>query len=145
MSKAKHNVVSYSKVDNSKIDFTELEVSDRANGQSNAYVRYKCEKNGERQFDIQTPVIKMDSGGIPDGDMYKTFSSKCMVRIPLEPNPNVRGESEEDYKQRSAKLEVMRKTIQSLDTYMVDNKPALFKNSKNADQDEKQYNKSLAK
>ena len=60
MSKAKHNVVSYSKVDNSKIDFTELEVSDRANGQSNAYVRYKCEKNGERQFDIQTPVIKME-------------------------------------------------------------------------------------
>ena len=134
MSKAKHNVISYSKVDTSRIGFTDLEDNDRIPSQKIGYVRYDHQKNGERQFDIQTPEIKLDNYGIPDGDgpYYKTTSSRAFVKIPLEVNNMVKGESDEERTKRSSKLTKFRKSLEAIDKYMEDNKEKFFGSAKTA-------------
>lgn len=134
MSKAKHNVISYSKVNTSQIGFTDLEDSDRVPSQKIGYVRYDHPKNGERQFDIQTPEIKMDNYGIPDSSSpyHQTTASRAFVKIPLEVNNMVKGESDEERSKRSAKLDKFRKTLEAIDTYMLENKEKIFGSAKTA-------------
>jgi len=134
MSKAKHNVISYSKVDLDRISFTDLESTERVPSQDIGYIRYDHPKNGERQFDIQTPEIKMDAGGIPDaeGPYYKTTASRGFVKIPLEINPNVKGETDEDRESRKEKLQKFKESLEALDKYMEDNKEKFFGSAKQA-------------
>lgn len=134
MSKAKHNVISYSKVDLDRISFTDLESTERVPSQEIGYIRYDHPKNGERQFDIQTPEIKMDAGGIPDGDgpFYKTTAQRGFVKIPLEVNPNVKGETDEEREARKEKLQKFKETLEALDKHMEDNKEKFFGSAKQA-------------
>lgn len=134
MSKAKHNVISYSNVETTRIGFTDLEDNERIPSQKIGYVRYDHPTNGERQFDIQTPEIKMDNYGIPDGDgpYYKTIASRAFVKIPLEVNELVKGESEQDRSKRAAKLLKFRQTLEKLDVYMEENKEKFFGSAKTA-------------
>lgn len=134
MSKAKHNVISYSKVDLERISFTDLESTERVPSQEIGYIRYDHPKNGERQFDIQTPEIKMDAGGIPDaeGPYYKTTASRGFVKIPLEINPNVKGESPEEREARKEKLQKFKETLEAIDKYMEENKEKFFGSAKQA-------------
>lgn len=134
MSKAKHNVISYSKVETSRVGFTDLEDNDRIPSQKIGYVKYDHVTNGERQFSIQTPEIKLDNYGIPDGDgpYYKTVSSRAFVKIPLEVNPLVKGESVSDRQKRADKLLKFRTTLEALDKYMIDNKEKFFGSAKTA-------------
>ena len=115
MSRAKHNVISYSKVDIQKIGFTDLEENDRIPSQKIGYVRYTHPTNGDRQFDIQTPEIKLDNYGIPDGEgpYYKTTSSRAFVKVPLGVNQNVTGESDEDREKRQSKLLKFREKLEN--------------------------------
>lgn len=135
MSKAKHNVISYSKVDLGRISFTDLESTERVPSQDIGYIRYDHPTNGERQFDIQTPEIKMDAGGIPDanGPYLTTEKARAYVRIPLEVNPNVKGETDEQRSARAAKLLKLRNTFESIDNHMVENKENYFGSKKKAD------------
>lgn len=138
MSKAKHNVISYAKVNLDRLGFTDLESTERVPSQDIGYIRYDHPKNGERQFDIQTPEIKMDAGGIPDKEgpggqsYYKTTASRAFVKIPLEVNPNVKGETEEERETRKEKLTKFKETLEQLDKYMEDNKEKFFGSAKTA-------------
>ena len=134
MSKAKHNVISYSKVELDRIQWKDLQSTERVPSQDIGYISYDHPKNGERQFDIQTPEIKMDAGGIPDGDgpYYKTTSQRGFVKIPLEVNPNVKGETDEERAVRADKLEKFKNTLMAIDKYMVDNKEKIFGSAKQA-------------
>lgn len=134
MSKAKHNVISYSKVDCERISFTDLESTERVPSQDIGYIRYDHPKNGERQFDIQTPEIKIDAGGIPDGEgpYYKTVAAQGHVKIPLAINPNVKGETDEEREARKEKLQKFRETLENIDKYMEDNKEKFFGSAKQA-------------
>jgi len=132
MSRAKHNVISYSKVDTQKIGFTDLEENDRIPSQKIGYIRYTHPTNGDRQFDIQTPEIKLDNYGIPDGEgpYYKTTSSRAFVKIPLQINPNVTGESVEDREKRKSKLLKFKEGLESIDKLMIDRKIEFFGSAK---------------
>ena len=120
MSKAKHNIISYAKIDIDNIVFNELQSTDRVPSQDIGYMGYKDDKNGERQFDIQTPEIKMDAGGIPDADSpyHQTISQRAFVKIPLEVNPNVKGETDEERNIRAEKLEKFKNALIKIDNYM---------------------------
>ena len=128
MSKAKHNVISYSKVELDRILWKDLQSTERVPSQDIGYISYDHPINGERQFSLQTPEIKMDAGGIPDADgpYYKTTSARGFVKIPLEVNPNVKGESDEERESRASKLEKFKNTLMAIDNYMVENKEKIF-------------------
>jgi len=113
---------------------TDLESTERVPSQEIGYIRYDHPKNGERQFDIQTPEIKMDAGGIPDaeGPYYKTTASRGFVKIPLEINPNVKGETDEEREARREKLQKFRETLEAIDKYMEENKEKFFGSAKQA-------------
>lgn len=134
MSKAKHNVISYSKVEIDRIQWKDLQSTERVPSQDIGYINYDHPKNGERQFDIQTPEIKMDAGGIPDGDgpYYKTTAQRAFVKIPLEVNPNVKGETDEERQIRADKLEKFKNTLMAIDKWMEDNKEKIFGSAKQA-------------
>ena len=136
MSKAEHNIIPYNKVDLSRVTFSDLEDNDRIPSQKIAYVRYNDPKYGENQFDIQSPEILLDNYGIPDADgpYYQTTKQRAFLKIPLDVNPNVTTETEEERVKRSDKLKSFKETLEKFDEWMVDkdNLVKIFGNIKNA-------------
>jgi hypothetical protein len=127
MSKARHNIVPYNKLDLSKVTITDkdgnvnqLEDNDRIPSQKIAYFRYNDEKKGEAQWDIQTCEILLDNFGIPDseGPYYQTAKARAFVKVPLGVNDQVTTESEEERGVRKKKLLTFKKTLEEIDEYL---------------------------
>jgi hypothetical protein len=132
MSKPKHNVVSYSKFDISRLRFSDITSNERSITQDIGYITYDCPKNGERQFSLQSPEIKIDSGGIPNEDSpyHKSESSRGYCKIVLEPNPNVKGESEEQRSTRGSKQLKFKNVLESIDQYCEENAEKILGSAK---------------
>jgi len=117
-------LVSYNKFDASKnLAFTELADNERVASQKIAYPRCKMGSR-EGQLLMQSPFIKLDSGGIPSNNSpyHPTVKSRANgVKIPLEANPNVHEESKESLQKRSSKLAKFRSTLEGIDKHMVSN------------------------
>ena len=130
--KAIHNIVSYNKVDLGRIQFTELNESDRIPSQKIAYVSYDDPKKGSNQFDIQTPELLLDNYGIPDGDgpFYPTNKSRAFVKVPLDINENVETETEAERSDRKAKLASFKEFLINFDK-MIEGKKEEFFGKKN--------------
>lgn len=127
MSKAKHNIIPYNKLDLSNVTITDkegnvnqLEDNDRIPSQKIAYFRYKDPKKGEAQWDIQSCEILLDNFGIPDseGPYYQTAKARAFVKIPLGINDQVTTESEEEREVRKKKLLSFKKSLEALDEYL---------------------------
>ena len=133
--KAIHNIVAYNKVDLGRIQFTELNESDRIPSQKIAYVSYDDPKKGSNQFDIQTPEFLLDNYGIPDGDgpFYPTNKSRAFVKLPLDINENVENETEAERSDRKAKLAAFKEFLINFDKMIEGKKEEFFgkKNVKN--------------
>lgn len=134
MSKAEHNIVPYSKVDFERASFTDLEDNDRIPSQKIAYFRYNDPKYGENQWDIQTPDYLLDNYGIPDSDgpYYQTTKQRAFIKLPLDVNPLVTSETDEEREKRSVKLQKFKSTLVAFDNWMLEHKDTIFGSAKNA-------------
>lgn len=136
MSKAKHIILPYNKINLESLEFTEIQDNDRAPTQRISYFRYRDSKRGEGQFNIQTPEILMDNYGIPDADLpyYKTIASRAFIKIPLNETTGVeyKNETSSDKEIRINKLENFKVELMKIDDWMESNKEKIFGSSKKA-------------
>tara|TARA_B100000902_G_scaffold400004_2_gene474462 strand:- start:763 stop:1815 length:1053 start_codon:yes stop_codon:yes gene_type:complete len=136
MSKAKHNIIPYNKIDLSRVSITDLEDNDRIPSQKISYLRYNHPQKGEAQWDIQSCEILLDNYGIPDGDgpYYKTAKQRAFVKVPLNVNDQVTNETVDERETRAKKLTNFKESLIAIDKYLdsEDMKIKLFGSAKKA-------------
>ena len=129
MSKTNNTVTSCNNVNWKKLEITELASNDRIPSQELAYARYD-----ENQLYIQSPEMVLDNYGIPDGDgpFYQTVKQQAHLKLPLDINPNVENETEEERNSRKKKLTTFKQKLIELDELMESDemKEKLFGKSK---------------
>ncbi len=129
MSKTNNTVTSCNNVNWKLLEITELASNDRIPSQELAYARYN-----ENQLYIQSPEMVLDNYGIPDGDgpFYQTVKQQAHLKLPLDVNPNVENETEEERKSRGKKLSTFKQKLIELDELMESDemKDKLFGKSK---------------
>ena len=120
MSRAKHNIIPYNKIDLSRVSISDLEDNDRIPSQKISYFRYNDPKKGEAQWDIQSCEILLDNYGIPDGDgpYYKTAKQRAFVKVPLAVNDQVTTETADERKIRAKKLTTFKDSLVAIDKYL---------------------------
>ena len=120
MSKAKHNIIPYNKIDLSRVSITDLEDNDRIPSQKISYLRYNHPQKGEAQWDIQSCEILLDNYGIPDGDgpYYKTAKQRAFVKVPLNVNDQVTNETVDERETRAKKLTNFKESLIAIDKYL---------------------------
>ena len=118
-------LTSYKKLDSKKIKCTAFAKTKTKSGtkpKSQDMAYFSIDKNGSNgQLHLQSPVIKLDAGGIPSANSpyHPTVRQQANgLKIPLEVNPNVDGESKDDLEKRSANLEIFKNSISSIDAEM---------------------------
>lgn len=132
--KAAHKIVPFNQINNSCISFTDLADNDRVPSQKIGYVRYK-DSSGDLQFDIQTPKLLLDNGGIPDsnGPYYTTNKQRAFLKLPLDPNSEVelKEETAEEKEKRLAELAEFKDALKRLDKFIISQQKNIFgKNEK---------------
>lgn len=133
MSKAKHNVISYKKLDIKCINLKPVEDNERIPSQKLSYPAYNDPKKGEAHFNIQTPEIKLDNYGIPnEGPYYQTDKARAFIKIPLGVNENTDNETKEERSKREKELLRFKKALEQIDEYVVENKNTIFGSEKAA-------------
>jgi len=129
MSKTNNTVTSCTNVNWNNLEITELASNDRIPSQELAYARYN-----ENQLYIQSPEMVLDNYGIPDGDgpFYQTVKQQAHLKLPLDINPNVENETEEERNSRKKKLSTFKQKLIELDELMESDemKDKLFGKSK---------------
>jgi hypothetical protein len=79
--------VKYSKLDSTKVSFSDLEKNERSKAQKIAYPRYLHKKHGLTNLVIQTPAIQITQYGIPSiGEYYKDDADRAFLKMPIDPN-----------------------------------------------------------
>ena len=110
-----HTIIPYNKVQTKNISVTPLQDNDRVQSQKIAYFSYEG-----KQFDIQSPHMILDNYGIPDdtSPYHQTVESRATLKHPLNVNPNVDGETEEDRAKRSVDLESFSQCLRNIDEWV---------------------------
>merc|ERR1712146_552687 len=116
MSKTNNTVTWGNNVNWKLLEITDLASNDRIPSQELAYARYN-----DNQLYIQSPEMVLDNYGIPDGDgpFYQTVKQQAHLKLPLDVNPNVENETEEERKSRGKKLSTFKQKLIELDEKLV--------------------------
>ena len=107
------NIIKYDKFQISNLSITEL--SD-AKYTKNFYVNYDTSK-----FSVQTPISKIDFGGIPrEDDFHTNDESRCYIKIALDANKNLDDtrETKEENELRNKNNLKLKELFNQIDTFM---------------------------